>query len=609
MDTRFAERLRALSAGPGVYLMKNAAGEVIYVGKAAALRDRVRSYFGSPRSLEPKTRALVERIADFEVIRTDTPVEALILENELIKRYQPYYNIRLKDDKSYPYIKITGDAWPRAEITRRIVRDGCRYFGPYTSAGAAHQVIKVIDRIFDLRKCDELPDRVCLYYHMHQCLAPCVGLADRAAYDRNVREVQLFLEGRAEEIVADRQRRMEEAAAALNFERAAELRDQIRAIEQVLQKQKIVSERETNADVLAVARGEGDAVVQVAFLRHGKLLGSQHFPLTGVAPDDTPEAILSTVIPQFYEVAALVPPLLITQVTPADAEVLTDWLRARRGGAVQIVTPQRGERRQLVEMVAKSAAENLEQSRARWLSDEQKAVAAMTELQTALALPRWPRRIECFDNSNLQGASPVSSMVVFEDGRPLKAAYKRFHVKTVAGADDFATMKEIVRRRFRRAVEAPAEGADQPAGGWTTLPDLVIIDGGRGQLNAAREVFAELNVVDIPVVGLAKQFEELYLPGRPDPVVLPRDSQALYLVQRIRDEAHRFALTFHQQTRQKAALRSPLDDVPGVGPKRKKALIQHFGSIKRLRAASVDEIAAVDGIGPALAQTIKERLP
>jgi excinuclease ABC subunit C len=609
MDTRFAERLRALSAGPGVYLMKSDAGEIIYVGKAASLRDRVRSYFGSPRSLEPKTRALVERIADFEVIRTDTPVEALILENELIKRHQPYYNIRLKDDKTYPYIKLTSEPWPRVAITRRIAKDGARYFGPYASSGAAHQVIKVIDRIFDLRKCEEMPDRVCLYYHMHQCLAPCVGLADRPVYDRNVKEVALFLEGRADEIVTDRQRRMEEAAEELNFERAAELRDQIKAIEQVLQKQKIVSDKGTNADVLAVARGDGDAVVQVAFLRDGKLLGTQHFPLTGVGADDTPEAILGAFVPQFYEAAALVPPLLIAQVAPTDAEALTDWLRTRRGGAVQIVTPQRGDRKQLVEMVAKSAEENLEQSRVRWLSDEQKAVAAMTELQTSLNLPRWPRRIECFDNSNIQGTSPVSSMVVFEDGRPLKSAYKRFHVRTVVGADDFATMREVVRRRFKRAVEQVEAEGEAQAATWTVMPDLVIIDGGKGQLAAALEVFAELNVINVPVVGLAKQFEEIYLPDRPEPVMLPRDAQALYLVQRIRDEAHRFALTFHQHTRQKAALKSPLDDVPGVGPKRKKALIQHFGSVKRLRAAPIEEIAAVDGIGPALAQTIKEKLP
>jgi excinuclease ABC subunit C len=608
MDTPFADRLRALSTGPGVYQFKNAAGEVIYVGKAASLRDRVRSYFGSPRSLEPKTRALVERIADFEVIRTDTAVEALILENELIKRLQPYYNIRLKDDKTYPYIKLTNDAWPRVVITRRILKDGCRYFGPYTSAGAAQQVVKVIDRLFDVRKCEEMPDRACLYYHMHQCLAPCVGQADRAAYDRDVREIGLFLEGRAEEIVADRQRRMDEAAEALDFERAAELRDQIRSVEQVLQRQKIVSDKGTNADVLAVATGEGDAVVQVAFLRNGKLLGSQHFPLTGVAADDTAETILGTFIPQFYEAAALVPPLLIAQVTPAEAGVLTEWLRARRAGAVQILVPQRGERKQLVEMVAKSAAENLEQSRVRWLSDEQKATAAMTELQAALGLDRWPRRIECFDNSNIQGSSPVSSLVVFEDGRPLKSAYKRFHVKTVVGADDFATMREVVRRRFRRAVEQVEAEGETPSAAWTTLPDLLIIDGGKGQLSAALEAFQELNVINVPVVGLAKQFEEIFLPGQAAPVILPRDSQALYLVQRIRDEAHRFALTFHQQTRQKAALRSPLDDIKGVGPKRKKALVQHFGSVKRLRAAGIDEIAAVDGIGAALAQTIKDAL-
>jgi excinuclease ABC subunit C len=607
-EHRFADRLRALSTDPGVYLMKGADGKIIYVGKAASLRDRVRSYFGSPRSLAPKTRALVEQVADFDVIRTDTAKEALILENELIKRHQPYFNIRLRDDKSYPYLKITNEEWPRVVVTRRIVKDGGRYFGPYTSAGSVQQVLGVINRLFRLRQCDDPIDgkaeRACLYYHMHQCLAPCIGVADRAAYTGDVDQVTLFLEGKGEEIIADRQRRMDEAAERLDFEEAAKLRDQIKAIEHVVQRQKIVSEKGTNADILALAKGEGDACVQVAFLRNGKLLGSEHFMLTGIAPDDTPETILGTFIAQFYEAAAQAPPLLIAQATPADAEVLTDWLRDKRGGAAQIVTPQRGERKQLVEMVAKSAAENLEQSRLRWLSDEQKAVAAMTELQTALELPRWPRRIECYDNSNIQGAHPVSSLVVFEDGKPLKSAYKRFHVKTVAGADDFATMREVLRRRFKRAVEPGAEGD----GGWTVLPDLVIIDGGKGQLGAAAEVFDELNIINIPFVGLAKQYEEIFRLDRAEPVVLPRDSQALYLVQRIRDEAHRFAITFHRDTREKAALKSPLDDVPGVGPKRKKALVQHFGSVKRLRAATVDEIAGVDGIGPALAETIKSHL-
>lgn len=608
MENRFADRLRALSTGPGVYLMKNKTGGIIYVGKAAALRDRVRSYFGSPRSLEPKTRALVEQITDFEVIRTDTAKEALILENELIKRYQPHYNIRLKDDKSYPYIKITAEEWPRVVITRRIIKDGGRYFGPYTSVGSVQHVLGVINRLFRLRQCDDPIDgqaeRACLYFHMHQCLAPCIGVADRVAYQGDVDQVMLFLEGKGDEIITDRQRLMDEAAEALNFELAAKLRDQIKAIEHVVQKQKIVSEKGTNADILALARGEGDAGVQVAFLRNGKLLGSEHFLLTGIAPDDTAEVILGTFIGQFYAAAAQPPALLITQVTPADDETLAEWLRDRRGSGVQIVTPQRGDRRQLVEMVAKSASENLEQSRLRWLSDEQKAVAAMTELQSALELPRWPRRIECYDNSNLQGTNPVSSLVVFEDGKPLKSAYKRFHVKQVVGADDFATMREILRRRFKRAIE-PEAGQDSS---WATLPDLVIVDGGKGQLSAAVEIFQEMNIINIPLVGLAKQFEEIFRPGYPQPVMLARDSQALYLVQRIRDEAHRFAVTFHRDTRQKEALRSPLDEVPGIGPTRKKALIQHFGSLKRLRAATTAEIAAVAGIGPSLAETLKNHL-
>lgn len=608
METRFGDRLRALSTGPGVYLMKGTGGAVIYVGKAAALRDRVRSYFGSPRSLEPKTRKLVEQITDFDVILTDSEKEALILENELIKRHQPYFNIRLKDDKSYPYLKITPEPWPRVVVTRKIVKDGGRYFGPYTSSGAAHEVRKVIDRLFHLCKCDQPLDdrdgRGCFYAHLHQCLAPGSRQPDRAAYDEDVRQVSLFLEGKGDEVIASRQQKMAAAVEELNFERAAELRDQIRAIDHVLQKQKIVSASGTDADVLAVARGEGDACVQVAFLRNGKLFGSEPFMLTGIGPEDTPAAILGTFIPQFYATAAAVPPLLLTQAQPSDAAVLTEWLRDRRGGAAHLLTPQRGARRRLVEMVAKSAAENLEQSRLRWLSDEQKATAALTELQAALELPRRPRRIECFDNSNLQGASPVSSMVVFEDGRPLKRGYKRFHVRTVVGADDFATMREVLRRRFRRA--AQPEGEEDAT--WTVMPDLVIIDGGKGQLGAAVEVFEELAITDIPVVGLAKQFEEIFRPDRARPVMLPRDSPALYLVQRIRDEAHRFAVTFHRATRSKAALASPLDEVKGVGPKRKKALIQHFGSVRRLRAASVEEIAAIDGIGAALAENIKAQL-
>ncbi len=605
----FSNRLAALAPSPGVYLMKDARGDVIYVGKAAALRNRVRSYFQSPRGMDPKTRELVAHIADFEVIRTDTATEALILENELIKRYQPKYNVMLKDSKTYPYLKITNEAWPRIILTRRITDDGGRYFGPYTSAGAAYQTLNLLNRLFPYRKCDKKitgQDELCLYYHLHQCTAPCISAVDRPTYMQALDRAALFLNGEAEEVLAPMEEEMNQAADAWNFERAAELRDRINAVKHVMERQKIVSPDRTNADVIAVAQGAGgDAGVQVGFLRNGKILGSEFFPMRATV-DDTPRQILSGFVSQFYADAALVPPALLLQhpLPEAEAEVIAAWLRDRRGSKVELVVPQRGQKRDLVAMVAKSAAENLEQSRLKFLSDEQRLTGAMSELADALDLPRLPRRIECFDISNLQGTNPVASMVVFEGGRPAKKEYRRFAIKTVEGSNDFAMMAEVIRRRFRRAAEADEE----KDGKWTTLPDLVIVDGGKGQLNAALEALDEVGMPTQPVVGLAKENEELFLPGQPDPVVLPRDSQALYLVQRVRDEAHRFAVSFHRQRRSKTTFHSRLDDVPGIGPKRKQALIRRFGTLKGVKEASEQDLVAVEGITPTLAAQIKAAL-
>lgn len=604
----FSTRLSALAQAPGVYLMKDAEGTIIYVGKAIALRNRVRSYFQSQRHKDPKTRELVSHIVDFDVIRTDTATEALILENELIKKYQPKYNIMLKDSKTYPYIRITNEEWPRVISTRQIVKDGSRYFGPYTSAGSAYKTINLLNRLFPYRKCDKKitgHDEVCLYYHMHQCTAPCISAVDRETYMKAVDSAALFLSGRGEEIVGDLQAEMEQAADAWNFERAGEIRDRLQAVTHVLERQKIVSSTGTNADIIAVAQGAGgDAGVQVGFLRNGKIIGSEFFSMQAMV-DDSPEEIVSGFITQFYEGAAIVPPLLILQHTlPAsELEMITAWLQDRREGKVTIHVPQRGDKRGLVEMVAKSAAENLEQSRLKFLSDEMKTTAALTELANALDLPRMPRRIECYDNSNIQGTNPVASMVVFEDGKPAKKEYRRFNIKTVVGANDFASMTEIIARRFRRAAEA----GEEEQGKWTTLPDLVIIDGGKGQLNAAIEGLEAVGM-DVPICGLAKENEEIFLPGRPDSILLPRDSQALYLVQRVRDEAHRFAITFHRAKRSKSAFRSGLDDVPGVGPKRKKALIRAFGSVKAIREASVEELMAVEGVNAKVAEQIKASL-
>ncbi|MEJ7838256.1 MAG: excinuclease ABC subunit UvrC [Thermomicrobiales bacterium] len=604
----FSSRLSALATAPGVYLMKDAEGKIIYVGKAISLRNRVRSYFQSQRHKDPKTRELVNHIADFEVIRTDTATEALILENELIKKYLPKYNVMLKDSKTYPYIRITNEEWPRVISTRLIVKDGSRYFGPYTSAGSAYKTINLLNRLFPYRKCDKKitgQDEVCLYYHMHQCTAPCISAVDRETYMRSIDSATLFLSGRGEEITGDLEEEMEQASEAWNFERAAEVRDRLNAVRHVLERQKIVSSQDTNADILAVAQGPGgDAGVQVGFLRSGKIIGSEYFPMQASISDSALE-IQNSFIAQFYDDAAIVPPLLILQhsIPESEATILLEWLKVRRSGKVEFLIPQRGEKRGLVAMVAKSAEENLDQSRLKFLTDEMKMTAALTELAEALDLPRLPRRIECFDNSNIQGTSPVASMVVFQDAKPAKKEYRRFNIKTVVGANDFASMQEIIGRRFKRATESDEDSN----GKWTVLPDLVIIDGGKGQLNASVQAMNATGM-SVPICGLAKENEELYLPGRPDPILLPRDSQALFLVQRIRDEAHRFAITFHRAKRSKAAFHSRLDDVSGIGPAKKKALIKQFGSVTGIRNASLEELSSVEGINPSLAEQIKSTL-
>ncbi len=607
MDEQLREqRLAALGTEPGVYLMKNQHGGVIYVGKAASLRNRVRSYFGSRKGMDHKTRDLVNHISDFEVIRTDTASEALILENELIKRYQPKYNVMLRDDKSYPFIRITAEPFPRVISTRRVVNDGSRYFGPFTSAARVNRTLESLNKLFPYRLCDiEITgksERPCLYYHIGRCNGPCIGAADQDEYGQVIQKVQMFLEGRSDEFLPELREQMERAAEALDFEQAANLRDEIKAIEHVLERQKITSSKRETFDVLAVAQGEGgDACVQVATIREGKMLGSEHFLMTGARIDDAPSHILGSFVTQFYNEAALVPRELVLQHPIDDADIVSGWLAERRGGPVKLTVPRRGTRRQLVDMVAKSADENLKDESVRWLNDEQRTTMALAELGDRLQLEKTPRRIECYDISNLQGDSPVASMVVFEDGKPKKSDYRRFSIKGIQGPNDYAMMQEVLRRRFKRAKDL--ESTEE----WRELPDLVIVDGGKGQLNSALAVFHELDV-SVAVVGLAKENEEIFLPGRSDPVILPRDAQSLYLVQRVRDEAHRFAVTFHRSKRKKTSFRSALDEVRGLGPARKKSLLRTFGSVKKIREASVDDLSRVDGIGPALAEQIKTEL-
>ncbi|MBX6752922.1 MAG: excinuclease ABC subunit UvrC [Thermorudis peleae] len=601
-----AERLAALEPAPGVYLMKDAQGNVIYVGKAASLRARVRSYFGSRSGMDAKTRELVEHIADFEVIRTDTETEALILENELIKRYRPRYNILLRDDKTYPFIRITNEPYPRVIATRRLVQDGSRYFGPYPSAGAVHRTLELLKRLFPYRACDiEITgnaSRPCLYYHIGRCAGPCIGAVSQQEYQQIIEHVVCFLEGKGDDLLPALRAQMEEAAERLDFEQAARLRDEIRAIEHVLQHQKIVTGRNESFDVLAVAQGAGgDACVQVSTVRNGKLLGSESYMMAGARVDDTPSAILTSFVTQFYQQAVQIPPEIVLQYPVDDEAMIAAWLTERRGSTVKLTVPKRGLRRELVEMTQKSAQQNLEQHRVRWLNDEQRTTMALSELADALGLDRLPRRIECFDVSNLHGTNAVASMVVFEQAKPKKSDYRRFQIKSVEGPNDFAMLQEAIRRRYRRAL------AEEQTESWRSLPDLIIVDGGKGQLNAACEVLRELGL-NLAIAALAKEHEELFLPDRPDPILLPRDSQALYLVQRIRDEAHRFAITFHRKRRAKSTIASVLDEIPGIGPRRRRALLREFGSVEGIRQASVEEIANVPGMTRALAEQVKAEL-
>ncbi|MEK7692805.1 MAG: excinuclease ABC subunit UvrC [Chloroflexota bacterium] len=628
-STRFAEQLARVPTGPGVYIMRGADTTVIYVGKAANLRNRVRSYFGSPSSMEGKTRALSESIADFEYVITHTEQEALHLEAELVKRHQPFFNIRLKDDKHYPYLKVDlADPWPRVYITRRVEKDGARYFGPYANAGSVRRTLDIVNKLFPWRSCTKTitgtDPRPCLDYYINRCIAPCTSYCTKEEYDEVIRQVILFLEGRTEEVVRHLRRQMQAESKAMQFERAARVRDQVQAVERVTERQAVASTKPADEDIFGLARGDDEAVVQVLFVRGIKMVGVDSFTLDGTK-DETDGDVMASFIKQFYESATYVPKRIVVPLQLPEHALIESWLTARRGANVELLAPQRGEKRRLVEMAATNARESLDMARVKWLADAGKTRGALESLQEALDLPGPPKRIECYDISNIQGTSSVGSMVVAIDGHPRPQEYRRFRIKTVEGANDFASMAEVLRRRFRRAREqvlrdagadAPdvAAPADRDAGrdgrrngdeSFAALPDLVIIDGGKGQLSAVLDVMREMGVKHIPTVGLAKQHEEIYVQDVSEPVVLPRNSQALYLVQRIRDEAHRFAITYHRGVRKKTGFQSALDTVPGVGPKRKKALLKKFGSVRGIREATVEEIASTVGFTAALAEKVK----
>ena len=674
---KFEDRLKAMPAKPGVYIFRDAKDKVIYVGKAALLRNRVRSYFGSMHGFEEKTRRLVGQIADIDFILTGTVQEALLLEATLVKRHQPFFNVRLKDDKHYPYLKIDlKEQWPRVEITRRVLNDGARYFGPFASAGSVRRTLDLVKKLFPWRSCTKVitgeDPRPCLEYYIHRCVGPCASLCTKEEYDTVIRQTIMFLEGRTDEIGRDLRREMQGASEALEYERAARLRDQVQAIERTTERQVMEVRDRTDMDVFGLARAEQEAYVQVWFVRRGNVIGRDNFQLDGTV-DEPDERVLGSFIEQFYESAPYVPRRVLLPIAVEDSQVIEQVLSERRGRPVRLMVPSRGEKRELVQRAVANARESLQQARARWLADSGKKRQALEQLQDALSLPELPARIECYDISNIQGTSAVGSMVVFVDGHPKRSEYRRFGIKGVAGQNDFAMMQEVLKRRFwKMRRETEGEGAnegtpDRPAdhdtdrerveaelsqpnagammtaptadgdGGsqhgrharatstsgergrelsngqgtkteydesFQTTPDLVIVDGGKGQVSAAHDAMHNLGVGQIPLAGLAKRFEELYVKDVSEPIVLDRTSQALYLVQRVRDEAHRFAITYHRGVRSKAGVQSALDTIQGIGPKRKKALLRKFGSVKGIREAGVEEIAATPGFTKALAEKV-----
>jgi excinuclease ABC subunit C len=651
--------LRQLPTSPGVYLMKGPEGRVLYVGKADSLRNRVRSYFGSKVGVDSRIVRMTQEIEDVDYIVTDTVSEAFLLEGNLIKEHRPRFNIRLRDDKSYPFVQITlGEDFPRIVRTRKLVRDGSRYFGPYASASSVDETLKLLRKIFPFRTCNlDIPEgkrvleRPCLLYYINRCQGPCIQAIEKAEYRAVINRIVDFLEGKQEGIAAELRADMRQHSEGLRYEQAAIARDKLRAVERTMEQQKMAAFSRAEQDVVGMAREEGEACLQLFVIRNGKMIGREHFIVEN-ARGATDGEVLTSFLQQYYAATERPPREVLLPREPSEADALAAFLADRRGSRVHVHVAERGEKRRLAALATQNAVEALAKERAEWLADEGKRDEALEQLSTALGLARPPERIECYDISNIQGTSAVGSMIVFANGRPEPREYRRFRIRSGETPDDFRMMAEVLRRRFMRASRLRSEtgalslaavGADEaPEGdgepdepldlepgsgpveangdgdrdrrhrarrdsGWA-LPDLVIVDGGKGQLSAAMGVMEELGLTDVPLAGLAKRFEELYVPGRSAPISLPAKSQGLYLVQRVRDEAHRFAITYHRTVRGKKALASVFDEVPGIGPARKKALLKRFGSVRRIREASLDEVAETPGVGRSAAERLKQHL-
>ncbi len=619
ISTHLQGILDTLPTKPGCYQMKNAEGTIIYVGKAINLKNRVRSYFHADSSHDNKTRRLVREIRDIEWIVVGSELEALILEMNLIKRLRPKYNIRLKDDKRYPYIKIHWqEAYPKVTVTRQMLEDGARYFGPYTSAWAVYQTLDVLRKVFPYLTCDReisgQDKRACLYYDIKLCAGPCIGAISAQGYRAMIGDLMEFLSGHSEPVMEKVKAEMQNAAEELRFEKAAALRDRLKAMHSVVERQKVVFPADyKDSDVIAMARSEAEACVQVFFIRAGKLIGREYFVLEGA--EDAPDAeIISEFLKQFYTEAATVPEQLLLPEEIEEAKIIQEWMRSRRGGEkTEIHVPREGQPRELVQMAAENAAETLSALHAQWQADSHKQEMALAELQSALGLTKTPNRMECYDVSHTQGVATVGAMVVFEQGVPAKRLYRKFNIDStsIGNPDDFASMEEMLTRRFRRwqsaAESDPAAPKTKPDESFSLLPDLIIVDGGKGQLGRVVKVLQAFGLLEkVAVVGLAKREEEIFFPHNPQPLLLPRHSQALYLVQRIRDEAHRFGITAHRKRRSKQGMASILDAIPGIGPARRKSLLKHFGSIDKIRTASQEELQQV--LPAEVAQNLRSHL-
>ena len=605
-------RLRAVPDGPGVYLFRDNRAQVIYVGKALRLRDRLRSYFTPGYSETARVADLVRKIYDFEFVTTANEVEALVLECNLIKNYRPRFNIRLKDDKNYLYLKLpVTEQFPRVHYSRRVLKDGALYFGPYTSAQSLRSTVKSIRQLLPFRTCsDEIfkQGKVCLDFHIKRCPGPCERRISPEDYKARIHEVALFMEGRSDVLVHELKDRMESSAGRLDFENAARYRDQLQSIEKIADRQKVLTRGRDDEDLIAYARSGEQVFVEVAYVRQGKMIGHDGHALDGAA-DAVEGELLRGFLLQYYASATHIPRVVIVPGAVEEPDLLTGWLAERRGGPVTIEVPQRGRKRALVTQLAETAKQELEQLRIQADYDRSRTEPMLAALAEALGLEAPPKRIECYDISNMQGDSAVGAMVVFEDGRPRNDHYRHFKIKFVPGPNDFAMLQEVLRRRLERLESAQRREEADAVGdrSFTSRPDLILIDGGKGQLSAALEVLESAGYADIPTFALAKEHEEIFAPGRSEPIVQERNSPGMFLVQRIRDEAHRFAITHHRKVRARKALTSPLDSVEGIGPARKRALLRHFGSVQAIRDAAVEDIVAL-GVPERLAKRLKETL-